>query len=162
MARIATLHILRKIFNRLSHRTWLAFDKSTKNCWKLLLFSTKPSTGHHVPHKKFSHSTYLHDYYYRWVTFIINIFRISFVMWITLNVISIGGTGFHNSAVVVTPQDIAPIHSGSVFGLMNTFGAIPGKQWIPNKYLCLRVNFCLNLLSNLLSCKHEIIIQKIF
>lgn len=39
----------------------------------------------------------------------------------------VGGGGFHNSAVIVTPQDIAPIHSGSVFGLMNTFGSIPGR-----------------------------------
>lgn len=37
-----------------------------------------------------------------------------------------GGTGFHNNAVIVNPQDIAPSYSGSVFGLMNTFGSIPG------------------------------------
>jgi len=40
--------------------------------------------------------------------------------------IIIGGTGFHNNAVTVNPQDLAPDHSGSVFGLMNTVGAIPG------------------------------------
>jgi len=40
--------------------------------------------------------------------------------------IVIGGTGFHNNAVIVNPQDLAPFYSGSVFGLMNTFGAIPG------------------------------------
>lgn len=40
--------------------------------------------------------------------------------------IIIGGTGFHNNAVTVNPQDLAPSHSGSVFGLMNTVGAIPG------------------------------------
>uniref|UniRef100_T1GFU5 Major facilitator superfamily (MFS) profile domain-containing protein n=1 Tax=Megaselia scalaris TaxID=36166 RepID=T1GFU5_MEGSC len=38
----------------------------------------------------------------------------------------IGGSGFHNNAVTVNPQDLAPNHSGSVFGLMNTVGAIPG------------------------------------
>uniref|UniRef100_D3TNQ1 RNA polymerase II elongator complex subunit ELP3 n=1 Tax=Glossina morsitans morsitans TaxID=37546 RepID=D3TNQ1_GLOMM len=38
----------------------------------------------------------------------------------------IGGTGFHNNAVTVNPQDLAPSHSGSVFGLMNTVGAVPG------------------------------------
>lgn len=38
-----------------------------------------------------------------------------------------GGTGFHNNAVIVNPQDLAPAYSGSVFGLMNTFGAIPGN-----------------------------------
>lgn len=38
----------------------------------------------------------------------------------------LGGSGFHSSAVMVNPQDLAPKHSGSVFGLMNTFGAIPG------------------------------------
>lgn len=37
-----------------------------------------------------------------------------------------GGTGFHNNAVIVNPQDLAPSYSGSVFGLMNTVGAIPG------------------------------------
>lgn len=30
--------------------------------------------------------------------------------------------------MVVNPQDLAPSHSGSVFGLMNTFGSIPGKR----------------------------------
>lgn len=39
-----------------------------------------------------------------------------------------GGTGFHNNAVIVNPQDLAPSYSGSVFGLMNTVGAIPGKE----------------------------------
>jgi MFS transporter, ACS family, solute carrier family 17 (sodium-dependent inorganic phosphate cotransporter), member 9 len=38
-----------------------------------------------------------------------------------------GVSGFHNNAVTVNPQDLAPDHSGSVFGLMNTVGAIPGK-----------------------------------
>lgn len=38
----------------------------------------------------------------------------------------IGGSGFHNAAVTVNPQDLAPNFSGSVFGLMNTVGAIPG------------------------------------
>lgn len=40
--------------------------------------------------------------------------------------IIIGLSGFHNNAVTVNPQDLAPSHSGSVFGLMNTVGAIPG------------------------------------
>ncbi|XP_076755304.1 major facilitator superfamily transporter 18 [Xylocopa sonorina] len=38
----------------------------------------------------------------------------------------IGGSGFHNNAIAVNPSDLAPKHSGSVFGLMNTVGAIPG------------------------------------
>ncbi|XP_011502869.1 PREDICTED: solute carrier family 17 member 9 [Ceratosolen solmsi marchali] len=38
----------------------------------------------------------------------------------------IAGSGFHNSAIVVNPSDLAPKHSGSVFGFMNTIGAIPG------------------------------------
>lgn len=37
-----------------------------------------------------------------------------------------GVSGFHNTAVTVNPQDLAPSFSGSVFGLMNTVGAIPG------------------------------------
>lgn len=41
--------------------------------------------------------------------------------------IIIGVTGFHNAAVTVNPQDLAPNYSGSVFGLMNTVGAIPGS-----------------------------------
>lgn len=39
----------------------------------------------------------------------------------------IGGTGFHNTAIAVNPSDLAPRHSGSVFGLMNSVGAIPGQ-----------------------------------
>ncbi|CAL1545000.1 unnamed protein product [Lymnaea stagnalis] len=34
--------------------------------------------------------------------------------------------GFHNSGIMVNPQDIAPKHAGSVFGIMNMAGAIPG------------------------------------
>lgn len=45
---------------------------------------------------------------------------------LTCMTIIIGGTGFHNNAVTVNPQDLAPSHSGSVFGLMNTVGSIPG------------------------------------
>ncbi|XP_066597139.1 voltage-gated purine nucleotide uniporter SLC17A9 isoform X2 [Prorops nasuta] len=37
-----------------------------------------------------------------------------------------GGSSFHCNAIAVNPSDLAPKHSGSVFGLMNTVGAIPG------------------------------------
>lgn len=37
-----------------------------------------------------------------------------------------GANGFHNSSCTINPQDLAPNHSGSVFGLMNTAGSIPG------------------------------------
>jgi MFS transporter, ACS family, solute carrier family 17 (sodium-dependent inorganic phosphate cotransporter), member 9 len=40
--------------------------------------------------------------------------------------IVIGMTGFHAAGVTVNPQDLAPNFSGSVFGLMNTFGATVG------------------------------------
>lgn len=40
--------------------------------------------------------------------------------------------GFHNSAVIVNPQDLAPNHSGSVFGIMNAVGAIPGTNLHPS------------------------------
>lgn len=40
----------------------------------------------------------------------------------------IGGSGFHSNAIAVNPSDLAPKHSGSVFGLMNTVGAIPGTD----------------------------------
>lgn len=40
--------------------------------------------------------------------------------------LAVACSGFHNSGVFINPQDIAPLHAGSVFGLMNTIGAIPG------------------------------------
>ncbi|XP_077531730.1 voltage-gated purine nucleotide uniporter SLC17A9-like isoform X1 [Haemaphysalis longicornis] len=40
--------------------------------------------------------------------------------------LAVACSGFHNSGVFINPQDIAPLHAGSVFGLMNTVGAIPG------------------------------------
>ncbi|KAK2141616.1 hypothetical protein LSH36_1068g00018 [Paralvinella palmiformis] len=39
---------------------------------------------------------------------------------------AVGCCGFHSSGILVNPQDIAPRYSGSVFGFMNTAGAIPG------------------------------------
>jgi ACS family sodium-dependent inorganic phosphate cotransporter-like MFS transporter 9 len=39
---------------------------------------------------------------------------------------SIAFCAFHHSGVVVNVQDIAPMYAGSVFGLINTAGAIPG------------------------------------
>ncbi|XP_070495354.1 voltage-gated purine nucleotide uniporter SLC17A9-like [Chironomus tepperi] len=40
--------------------------------------------------------------------------------------ICMGIIGFHNSGVTVNPQDLSPEFSGSVFGLMNTFGSTFG------------------------------------
>lgn len=40
--------------------------------------------------------------------------------------LAIGMTGFHAAGVTVNPQDLSPNFSGSVFGLMNTFGATVG------------------------------------
>lgn len=40
--------------------------------------------------------------------------------------LAVAASGFHNSGVFINPQDIAPLHAGSVFGLMNTIGAVPG------------------------------------
>lgn len=34
--------------------------------------------------------------------------------------------GFHNAGIMVNPQDLAPKYAGSVFGVMNTIGALPG------------------------------------
>ncbi len=34
--------------------------------------------------------------------------------------------GFHNAGIMVNPQDLAPKYAGSVFGVMNTLGALPG------------------------------------
>jgi MFS transporter, ACS family, solute carrier family 17 (sodium-dependent inorganic phosphate cotransporter), member 9 len=33
---------------------------------------------------------------------------------------------FHNAGIMVNPQDLAPKYAGSVFGVMNTVGALPG------------------------------------
>ncbi|KAK0179631.1 hypothetical protein PV327_005369 [Microctonus hyperodae] len=47
--------------------------------------------------------------------------------WAMLSIMFIiGGTGFHNTAIAVNPSDLAPKHSGSVFGIMNSVGAVPG------------------------------------
>ena len=40
--------------------------------------------------------------------------------------VSVSVLTFHHSGVLVNPQDIAPKYAGSVFGVMNAFGAIPG------------------------------------
>ena len=40
--------------------------------------------------------------------------------------VSVSVLTFHHSGVLVNPQDIAPKYAGSVFGIMNAFGAIPG------------------------------------
>lgn len=55
-------------------------------------------------------------------------------------IFQLGGTGFHNNAVIVNPQDLAPNYSGSVFGLMNTFGAIPGNITKVNSNKCVRIH----------------------
>lgn len=34
--------------------------------------------------------------------------------------------GFHSAGIMVNPQDLAPRYAGSVFGVMNTVGALPG------------------------------------
>jgi ACS family sodium-dependent inorganic phosphate cotransporter-like MFS transporter 9 len=36
--------------------------------------------------------------------------------------------GFHNCSVLANPQDLAPKHSGSILGIMNAAGAIPGTS----------------------------------
>lgn len=59
--------------------------------------------------------------YYRYVIKLIESFRKKIKLCFP------GLSGFHNNAVTVNPQDLASKnHSGSVFGLMNTVGAIPG------------------------------------
>ncbi|XP_069126561.1 voltage-gated purine nucleotide uniporter SLC17A9-like isoform X1 [Argopecten irradians] len=40
--------------------------------------------------------------------------------------IAVACCGFHNSGILVNPQDIAPKHAGAVFGIMNMAGAVPG------------------------------------
>ena len=50
----------------------------------------------------------------------------SFFMALMCSGLAIALQTFHNSGVLIVPQDIAPKYSGSVFGVMNVFGAIPG------------------------------------
>lgn len=67
------------------------------------------------------------------ICFLVQIFSLMLVMQtknFTLTLIcmslTIGVTGFHAAGVTVNPQDLSPQFSGSVFGLMNTFGATFG------------------------------------
>ena len=41
--------------------------------------------------------------------------------------------GFHNSGTLPNPQDLAPKHSGTVFGVMNGIGCIPGSPLIDDE-----------------------------
>lgn len=50
----------------------------------------------------------------------------NFSLSLTCMSLVIGLTGFHAMGVTVNPQDLSPNFSGSVFGLMNTFGATVG------------------------------------
>ncbi|KAG5675181.1 hypothetical protein PVAND_005106 [Polypedilum vanderplanki] len=50
----------------------------------------------------------------------------NFTLALTSMCICIGVLGFHNSSLMVNPQDLSPSYSGSVFGLMNTFGSTCG------------------------------------
>ncbi|XP_076440135.1 LOW QUALITY PROTEIN: voltage-gated purine nucleotide uniporter SLC17A9-like [Babylonia areolata] len=53
-------------------------------------------------------------------------FTNSYYSSLTCMAIAVACCGFHNSGILVNPQDIAPKHAGSVFGIMNMAGAIPG------------------------------------
>lgn len=50
----------------------------------------------------------------------------SFTLSLLCMSIVIGMSGFHAAGVTVNPQDLSPTFSGSVYGLMNTFGATVG------------------------------------
>lgn len=50
----------------------------------------------------------------------------NFTISLTCMSLIIGMTGFHSAAATINPQDLSPNFSGSVFGLMNTFGATVG------------------------------------
>ena len=50
----------------------------------------------------------------------------SFTCALLLMSICMLGAAMHSTAVVVNPTDIAPKHSGSVFGIINAAGALPG------------------------------------
>jgi len=52
--------------------------------------------------------------------------KYSFTLALFLMTICLFFAGFHNCSVLVNPQDLAPKHSGSILGIMNAAGAIPG------------------------------------
>lgn len=50
----------------------------------------------------------------------------SYSMALFLMACAVACCGFHNAGIMVNPQDLAPKFAGSVFGVMNTLGALPG------------------------------------
>jgi len=50
----------------------------------------------------------------------------SFVPALTFLVMCLFGNGFHNNGCIVNPQDLAPQNTGSIFGIMNACGSLPG------------------------------------
>nr|CAD7455016.1 unnamed protein product [Timema tahoe] len=65
--------------------------------------------------------------YFGWQAVFYTIGLVTEYQWALVCVsVAIAATGFHNCGITVNPQDLAPKHSGSVFGLMNTIGAVPG------------------------------------
>lgn len=51
----------------------------------------------------------------------------SFSVALFLSTLCLFAAAFHNAACIVNPQDLAPKHSGSIFGIMNAAGAVPGN-----------------------------------
>ena len=52
----------------------------------------------------------------------------SYIPALILLVMCLFGNGFHNNSCVVNPQDLAPQNPGSIFGIMNACGSLPGKK----------------------------------
>jgi len=50
----------------------------------------------------------------------------SFALALFLSSTAAFASGFHRSGTVCNPHDLAPRHSGTVYGLMNTFGSVAG------------------------------------
>eukprot|EP00094_Tigriopus_californicus_P008728 TCALIF_08413-PA protein Name:"Similar to Slc17a9 Solute carrier family 17 member 9 (Mus musculus)" AED:0.16 eAED:0.16 QI:124/0.71/0.5/1/1/1/8/0/461 len=59
----------------------------------------------------------------------------SFPVALILSTVCLFAAAFHNAACIVNPQDLAPKHCGSIFGIMNAAGAVPG--WIRVFKVCL-------------------------
>ena len=55
--------------------------------------------------------------------------KYSFTLALFLMTICLFFAGFHNCSVLANPQDLAPKHSGSILGIMNAAGAIPGTSY---------------------------------
>ena len=76
----------------------------------------------------------------------------SFPAALTLVSMALAAKGFHNAGVVPNAAvDIAPKHSGTVFGLVNTLGSVSGSSSNSSEIMChiLQQELCIIQPSNI-------------